>query len=107
MIDHGYTVGGGQVTPTSDLRALVAAVRGLPGKLHHHWRHLTWPWRLRIALRDRDLIAGLRKLRSIDPTHGDCPVCGKHLTLNADGRLRRHGNCPGGGELPAREEVAH
>jgi len=35
MIDPAYTVGGGQVTPTSHLRALVAAVWGLPGKLHH------------------------------------------------------------------------
>lgn len=69
------------------------------------WRRTTWPWRLRIALRDRDLIAGLRLLLSIDPTHGDCPTCGRYLALNRDGRLRRHGNCEGGGELPARKGV--
>lgn len=69
------------------------------------WRRATWPCRLRIALRDRDLIAGPRLLRSIDPTRGDCPTCGRHLALNRDGRLRRHGNCEGSGELPAREGV--
>jgi len=60
------------------------------------WRRTTWPWRLRIALRDRDTIAALRQLRSIDPTHGDCPACGKHLAssvaadLHPPPPVRRH-----------------
>ena len=90
-------------TITARWRDLTATAHRWRDAALRAWRHLMWRHRLRIALRDRDLIAGLRKLRSIDPTHGDCPTCGRHLALNADGRLRRHGDCTGGGELPARE----
>jgi len=92
-------------TITARWRDLTATTHRWRPVARRWWRRTTWPWRLRIALRDRDLIAALRQLRNIDPTHGDCPVCGRHLALNSDGRLRRHGDCAGGGELPAREGV--
>ena len=92
---------------TAQWRDLTATTHRWRHTVRRWWRRTTWPWRLRLALRDRDVIAGLLKLRSIDPHRGECSVCGEEHALNSDGRVRRHGDCPGGGELPAREEVAH
>src|SRR5690554_413198 len=68
-------------------RGIRWAVAGLRRRhLAAEQRLLEWPAILRAAMSDR----------------GQCTGCGEeHALRHLDGRVRRHGDCPGGDQLPA------
>ena len=54
------------------------------------------------ARRDQELMDWPAILRAAMSDRGACRVCGEdHALRHLDGRVRKHGDCPGGDELPA------
>lgn len=55
----------------------------------------------RLIARNADLLTFGRVIRKAMTDRGECRSCHTGHALRADGRVRVHGGCPGGDQLPA------